>query len=851
MVNGPRTRRRLRAAWGTWAWALLAAASWAAPAAPAPGPSPAEATASSADSAADYAAKSAPPYVAVHAADSAAAARARRDTSAIDLPTRNVQATREPGPASDLPMREVRELPGAMNDPVRALATTPGVQTQSDVNARPFVRGGDADMTRVSLNGIPLLQPYHTGGSFSIFNLNTLRSAGLYREAFPAEEPDALSGLLRLRSEPRLPDRPAARGDLSLVRGDAYAETPVIPGTLSVFGAAQTLVFTDAVHGALDLAGAVSGDSAFRAEMQGYRDHVNLPSLTDWHWGAAFAPAAGFRADYLGLTAGDGYAVVVPRQSNILSGLNPNLGNPSAPVAPKAPGAYVPPPRHANKLSVDSISAVDIRHQSHFLSLDWDLSPAHRIENDFGWQMQDWEVGFRKGPGSPTPPWALSQSIRQFDWRGVATRTGEAHRLSFGAAYAYQWHRFDMNLPWVLYEIMVDGNMDMLEPLGYFSQGGFTLDKDDSARTNLDYLGEYPSRIRFAHEGFLEQQSGAVFASDAWTRGCGTLTYGLRAQYHDLSKELFAAPRADYLYHAGPRTDLRANAGLYAQDNLPFYERAENPGLRSEKSAQAGLGATHRFAPGWKISLDGYYKRYEDLVVPRLVPDRSLDLDGFLLPMPASGISREEAAALKALLDTARDFSSLPAEVRELAYANFGGLRYAYANTGSGNSLGAELSLDYTPTPGWHGWASLEAGLSNRRDAEGQAWYAYRYHRPVIFNWANRFAFAGGYELALAYRWALGQPYTPFSGEGDGRGSFDPIVVGARNSGRLSPYSRLDLRLSRSHRLWGRELKSYLEVWNATNSPNYFARDAETGRLRAAQLNWPFPFLFLGVSGGI
>jgi hypothetical protein len=42
-----------------------------------------------------------------------------------------------------------------------------------------------------------------------------------------------------------------------------------------------------------------------------------------------------------------------------------------------------------------------------------------------------------------------------------------------------------------------------------------------------------------------------------------------------------------------------------------------------------------------------------------------------------------------------------------------------------------------------------------------------------------------------------------------------------------------------------------LEVWNATNSPNYFARDADTGRLRAAQLNWPFPFLFLGVSGGI
>ena len=783
--------------------------------------------------------------------DTTAAARTRRDTAAMDLPTRNVRATREPGPASDLPMREVRALPGAMNDPVRALATTPGVQVQSDVNARPFVRGGDAEMTRVILNGIPLLQPYHTGGSFSIFNLNTLRSAGLYREAFPAEDPGALSGLLRLRSEMRLPERPEARGDLSLVRGDAYVSTPVIPGVLSVSGAAQTLLFADAVHGMLDLARAASGDSAFRSEMRGYRDHMNLPALTDWHWGAAFVPAGDFRADYLGLAAGDGYAVVVPRESNILSTLNPNFGNPSAPVAPQSSGAYVPPPRRSQKLSVDSFSAVDIRHQSHFLSLDWDAAPALRVENDLGSQMQDWQVGFRQGPGSPQPPWALSQSIRQFDWRGLVTHSGEEHRTAFGAAYAYQWHRYRMNLPWVLYEVMVDGNMDMLEPLGYFSEAGFTLRKDDSALTNLDYLGEYPSRIHFVHAGNLEQHEGAVFASDAWTRGRGTLTYGLRAQYQSLSRELFPAPRADYLYHAGPRTDLRASAGLYAQDNLPFYERDDNPGLKSEKCAQLGVGATHRFASGWKASFDGYYKRYEDLVVPRLEPDHTLDRNGFRLPLPGARLAQVQADALKAALDSARDFSSLPPDLLELAYDYYGGLRYAYANTGSGNGLGAELSLDYAPTAGWRGWASLEAGLSNRRDGAGQAWYAYRYHRPVIFNWANRFAFAGGYELALAYRWAMGQPYTTFSGDGDGRGSFEPIVVGARNEGRFAPYSRLDLRLSRARKVWGREVKSYLEVWNAANSPNYFARDADTGRLRAAQLNWPFPFVFLGVSGSL
>ena len=775
---------------------------------------------------------------------------AARDTAALELPSRNVKVTHAAGPGTDMPARDARKLPGAMDDPVRALATTPGVETQSDVNARPFVRGGDAEMTRVILDGIPLLQPYHAGGSFSLFDLNTLASSGLYRDAFPAEYPGALSGILRLKAKGGIPRNVSATGDLSLVRGDAYLETPILPGRLGAFASAQTLVFADAVHGALDLASASSGDPAFKADMRGYRDHVNLPSLTDWHWGAVFAPSESFHARYQGLAAGDGYAVVVPHQSNILTNLNPNLGNPSAPVNPQPSQAWRRGPGQANKLSVDSISDVDIRHRTHILALDWDAAPGLEIENDFGWQTQDWEVGFKTAPGA-SAPWALSQSLREFDWRGRGGWRKGDHDIAFGAAYAFQKHRFDMKLPWVLYDVIVDGNMDMLAALGEFSRDGFTIAKADSGLTNLDYLGEYPSRLRFAHKGSLEQHSASLFAADTWTAGRGTLSLGVRAQYHSLSEESFPAPRGSFAWRAGGRDELRATAGVYSQDNLPFYERDGNPSLRSEKCAQAGLGWTHRFGKAWKASLEGYYKRYEDLVVARLVPDGTLDLDGFLLPLPETSLTEGQQAALASALDTTREFSSLPDSLQQLAYAVFGGLEYEYANTGSGNGLGAELSLEYAPTPGWKGWASVAAGTSDRRDAPGENYYPYRYHRPIVCNWANRFAITGGYELALAYRWALGQPYTEFSGEGDGRGSFEPIVVGGRNRGRLSSYSRLDLRLSRLHKAWGVPFRSYIEVWNATNSPNYFARDAETGRLRAAQLNWPFPFLFLGVTGNI
>jgi hypothetical protein len=114
----------------------------------------------------------------------------------------------------------------------------------------------------------------------------------------------------------------------------------------------------------------------------------------------------------------------------------------------------------------------------------------------------------------------------------------------------------------------------------------------------------------------------------------------------------------------------------------------------------------------------------------------------------------------------------------------------------------------------------------------------------------NFFDIPGGFDISLTYRWAMGQPYTPYSGT-DGRGSLEPIRVGARNSGRLSPYSRLDIRLTRNARWWNRDFKAYLEVWNSMNSPNYFARDNGTGELKSAQLNWPFPLFFLGISGDL
>ncbi|MEO7776065.1 MAG: hypothetical protein ABIY63_00950, partial [Fibrobacteria bacterium] len=520
-----------------------------------------------------------------------------------------------------------------------------------------------------------------------------------------------------------------------------------------------------------------------------------------------------------------------------------------APVAP--PSVPKKPDPLGKKLSIDSISSVEIGNQMHFLNLAWDSGPGNLVENNFGFQAQRWTVDFKKGTALPEPL-SLYQNSRMFNYRLTDTWSpSDANSFKFGAAYDYKREQYDMNLPYVLYDVVVNSNMDMLAPLGYFSAGGFSIEKEDTARSNFDYLGEYPSRIRFLHQGTLEEHYGAAFASHTRRFASGSLSYGLRLEYQSESRELFPAPRMEYRWKIDPANELRLTSGLYSQDNLPFYQRDRNPSLRSEKSGQAGLQWSHRFGEGYRMSVDGYYKRYYDLVAPRLVPDNTIDLRGFLLAHPETPLSAQEVADLRAILDTATQFDALPDSIRSLSYATFGNLIFQYANTGVGNSLGTEFSFFYNPNRLWSGWVSADLSLSDRQDAEGQPYYEYRYHRPLVFNWVNFFDIPGNYDIAFTYRWAMGQPYTPYTGDMDAKDASEPIVVGARNSGRLSPYSRLDIRLTRNARWFRRDFKLYLEVWNSMNDPNYFARDQRTGQLKSAQLNWPFPLFFLGATADL
>lgn len=96
----------------------------------------------------------------------------------------------------------LKAIPGlAEADPVRVVELLPGVTTVSDFSAAFNVRGGSADQNLILLDDVPIFNPFHLGGFFSVFNADMVDRAELRSGGFPAEYGGRVSSVLTIESD--------------------------------------------------------------------------------------------------------------------------------------------------------------------------------------------------------------------------------------------------------------------------------------------------------------------------------------------------------------------------------------------------------------------------------------------------------------------------------------------------------------------------------------------------------------------------------------------------------------------------------------------------------------------------
>jgi hypothetical protein len=129
---------------------------------------------------------------------------------AIELPGVEVAVTRERArfdreagtTTRELTREEMKRVPGvAEADVLRAIEVLPGVVSTSDYTSAFNVRGGSADQNLILLDGLPIYNPFHLGGLFSVFNADVVSRAELQAGGFPAEHGGRIASVLSVESD--------------------------------------------------------------------------------------------------------------------------------------------------------------------------------------------------------------------------------------------------------------------------------------------------------------------------------------------------------------------------------------------------------------------------------------------------------------------------------------------------------------------------------------------------------------------------------------------------------------------------------------------------------------------------
>ena len=108
-----------------------------------------------------------------------------------------------------------------------------GVSTASDGFGGMSIRGGSIDQNLILMDGVPIYNPNHALGMFSIFNTNVIKSATLYKSGFPARYGSRLSSVLDIWIRDGNKEKLSGELSTGLLVGKATIEGPIAKGKSS------------------------------------------------------------------------------------------------------------------------------------------------------------------------------------------------------------------------------------------------------------------------------------------------------------------------------------------------------------------------------------------------------------------------------------------------------------------------------------------------------------------------------------------------------------------------------------------------------------------------------------------
>lgn len=662
---------------------------------------------------------------------------------------------------------DVMGVAGGAENVFRALQTLPGVAGVEEFGSRVAVRGGGPDENLTVMDGVEIHNPYRLFGLTSAFNPESVRSFDLFSGAFVAKYGDRLSSLLLV--ENRDGRAGGFRGAISLSLTDANL---VLEGSLPRAAKGSWLVTARRTY--YDLVAERFTES-------------KLPGFADVQARAVFEPRAGQRLSLIALRSresadalftndrpGERGNFVTAARSDLLSlGFESNLGS-----------------------RASSRTRLSFYRNTDALDVDARFRAGARRSN-----ASDDQLAFSVA----NVVFTRDLSVRDLSLRqDFAWQLSDRHLLEAGA----ELHDLSTGVSW-----RIAGERNSSEANGSSVRGGVGLP------SQLD------SQLRGTRAGvYLEERYQMMQRL--------VLEPGLRLDRSSVNGRAVLQPRLSASLSLGAHTRLRAGGGLYAQS--PGYEKliqsdyfldlteARALDLPHERAVHAVLGLERDLAPGASARVEGYYKRFSDLIVGRMETEAERRARVAQYDFPSE---------LSSSIPTAPQITSVP------------------ASDGRGSSYGVDVFVSRratSPETRLTGWIGYTWGRA-RRDAYRRA-YPFEYDRRHALNLVSHWRFGPKFEVSATGKLYSGFPRTPVVGlrvsavagqdggatrlvperdlGGDLVWTTDLGGVSNLNRARLPLYARVDLRANWKPRGEAGRWLFYLDVINLLNRQNVGAYQA-------------------------
>lgn len=707
----------------------------------------------------------------------------------------------------DLQPEGARVLPGAVTDVFRTLQALPGVLAPNDFSSQLIIRGSGPDQNLIIMDDVEVFNPYRLYGVISMFNPESVTDINLITGGFPVQYGDRLSAVLDVTNR---------QGDIS----------KSITGNLNASIVSANLVLEG--KNPLDIPGSWLISSRrtyydliiepFVKNAGLVEDNVTFPNFYDVQAKLAFGPFNGHKFFINGLLSRDGVNLVSSEDRE-----NP-----------------------------DSIAVID-DSDNDLASLAWHYASDTTMLNKVivSWYRNRGRTNFDSK--------LLDPSLNRNDFADTAPDTLAPYLLGFMFNSDFTFQKYSIDDKFLYYwgknnEFSAGAGVDFMRTLVKFD---FDLDPELRAFFNSN------PNIRAVFDDIGDEIKYSRYR--AWVQNKFALgdklilQPGLRFDYYDILEKGYLAPRISLAYALNDLTTLRAAWGFYYQspgyeklrdgNKLLDFDKKYTTGLEAERSTHYVLSLERWLSSQWRAKIEGYYKKFDDLIIPKQVTGKIYTTE----PVPG-GDPAQRSGWAQPFTVQGDSLTQIP------------------VNDSYGEAYGLEFFLEKKNIAGVteiDGWISYSLAKTERQE----------YGRTLPFNFDQRhtlnivlnYEANSWLDIGVRFQYGSGFPITepvgikpritlvdtngdliPDSPDIATRGESDEVIFDAdfggvenRYTSRNPAYHRLDIRFSAKADYWDLDWVFYLDVINVYNRSNvvgydYYVKDDLTlGR----EKNTMFPIL--------